>query len=181
MIEIIERHSHSAITELHRRYSKKLLGYFIRMLNRDEELAHDFVQELFLRILEKKHLYDPQKKFYTWVFTIASNMCKTSYRRSPMHSLTEEHQQRSFSLGEDLAEKEQFHAVLREGLDQLEHIHKTAFVLRYMEQFSLNEIAEITETGLGTVKSRLFYATRKMTEHLKAYDPKNETNLFKLH
>ena len=50
----------------------------MKMLNKDLDLSQDFVQEIFLKILEKKHLYDPSKKFYTWLFTIASNMCKTS-------------------------------------------------------------------------------------------------------
>lgn len=181
MVEVIDHHSPAALTELHRRYSRKLLGYFIKMLQ-DSELANDFVQELFLRILEKKHLYDPEKKFYTWVFTIASNMCKTAYRRGPMQSLSDDGYElrHRFSLNEDLAEKERFQLLLKASLEQLEHVHKTVFVLRYLEQFSLNEIADITETSLGTVKSRLFYATKKMTEHLKAYDPKYETNLFKL-
>jgi RNA polymerase sigma-70 factor (ECF subfamily) len=182
MVEVIDHHSHAALTELHHRYSRKLLGYFIKMLHPDRELADDFVQEVFLRILEKKHLFDPEKKFYTWVFTIASNMCKTSYRRGPMQSLSDdgyELRDRT-SVNEDLAEKERFQHLLKISLDQLVHIHKTVFVLRYMEQFSLNEIADITETSLGTVKSRLFYATQKMTAHLKAYDPKYETTLFKL-
>ncbi|HLP53531.1 MAG TPA: sigma-70 family RNA polymerase sigma factor [Fluviicola sp.] len=182
MKEVIRNHSSLAITELHRRYSRKLLGYFIKMLQRDEDTANDFVQELFLRILEKKHLYDPEKRFYTWLFTIASNMCKTAYRRSPIVALSHDaHElQRHTVHGDDLAEKNRFKALLKESLDQLEHHHKTVFVLRYMEQFSLNEIADITETSLGTVKSRLFYATKKMTEHLKAFDPTYESTFFKL-
>ncbi|MDH4472949.1 MAG: sigma-70 family RNA polymerase sigma factor [Fluviicola sp.] len=182
MKEIIRNHSSLAITELHRRYSKKLLGFFIKMLQRDVDTANDFVQELFLRILEKKHLYDPEKKCYTWIFTIASNMCKTAYRKSPIVALSNDgFELQSHTIdGDDLAEKNRFKELLKESLEQLEHHHKTVFVLRYMEQFSLNEIADITETSLGTVKSRLFYATKKMTEHLKAFDPTYESTFFKL-
>lgn len=182
MVQVMDHQSSVAITELHRRYSKKLLGFFIRMLQQDEQLAQDHVQELFLRILEKNHLFNPEKKFSTWVFTIAANMCKNSYRRAPMASIDRigSEQLHPVAYGENLAEKAHFHALLRASLDQLEEVHKTTFVLRYMEQFSLNEIADITGVSLGTVKSRLFYATRKMTEQLKAYDPHNETTLFKL-
>ena len=81
MVEVIDHHSPIALTELHRRYSSKLLGYFIKMMHHDQALAQDFVQELFLRILEKKHLYDPEKKFYTWVFTIARNQRIDRLRR----------------------------------------------------------------------------------------------------
>ncbi len=182
MVEVINHHSHAALNELHFRYSKKLLGYFIKMLNRDENLAQDFVQDLFLKILEKKQLYNPDKKFYTWVFTIASNMCKSSYRRSPMSSLTENlaEERASSCTQENLSDKDGFRMLLEESIAKLEHHHKTAFVLRYMEEFSLQEIADITLVSVGTVKSRLFYATKSMMVMLKEYDPRYESNYFKL-
>jgi len=178
MREIIAHHSHPAITELHRRYSPKLMGYFFKMLNKQEETAQDFVQELFLKILEKKHLYDPSKKFYTWVFTIASNMCKTSYRNQYVVTY-EDNLADHGHITEDLAEKERFHILLEKSLSNLEHAHKTVFVLRHLEHFSLQEIADITEVSLGTVKSRLFYATKKMADQLKIYQPTGLDQLFK--
>ncbi len=187
MVQIMSHHApssaklaESALVELHARYSKKLLGYFIKMLNKDVDLAQDFVQEVFLKIMEKKHLFDPEKRFYSWVFAIASNMCKTAYRH---HGKLVELNTETSKLGvldESKLEKKLFLAALQKSIDELEHYHKTVFVLRYLEHFSLNEIAEITESSLGTVKSRLFYATRKITESLKHYDPSFETNVFKL-
>ncbi|WP_148235409.1 RNA polymerase sigma factor [Fluviicola taffensis] len=187
MVQIMGHHSpfsakqaESALVELHARYSKKLLGYFIKMLNKDVDLAQDFVQEIFLKLLEKKHLFDPDKKFYSWIFTIASNMCKTAYRHHgktvSLHTETIHHS----VLGESELEKNLFLKALQTSIDNLEHPHKTVFVLRYLEHFSLNEIAEITDCSLGTVKSRLFYATKKMTDQLKPYDPSFETTLFKM-
>lgn len=180
MVQVMNHHSHTALVELHRRYSKKLLGYFIKMMNKDAELAQDFVQEIFLKLLEKKHLFDPEKKFYSWIFTIASNMCKTAYRHhGKTVSLHTQVIERGV-LSENELEKSLFLKALENSIDNLEHHHKSVFVLRYLEHFSLNEIAEITESSLGTVKSRLFYATRKITEELKPYDPSFETTLFKL-
>jgi RNA polymerase sigma-70 factor (ECF subfamily) len=182
MVQVIDHHSHAAIMELHRRYSQKLLGYFIKMLQKDVDLAQDFVQEIFLRILEKKHLFDPEKKFYNWLFTIASNMCKTTYRRTPFNSFSKyEFELNRFShLADDLAGKAHFKLLLDKSIDSLEHGQKTVFVLRYMEHFSLQEIADIMETSIGTVKSRLFYATQKIAQQLKEFDPRFETQLFKL-
>jgi len=182
MVQVMDHHSHAAIMELHKRYSRKLLGYFIRMLQKDENLAQDFVQEIFLRILEKKHSFDPSKKFYTWLFTIASNMCKTAYRRSPFKSLSHENKvfSKHLQFADDLAEKNHFNALLEKCIDELEHGQKTVFILRYNEHFSLQEIADITEISIGTVKSRLFYATQKMAIHLKEFDPRYESQLFKL-
>lgn len=180
MVQIMDHHSHAALVELHARYSKKLLGYFIKMLNKDVDLAQDFVQELFLKIMEKKHLFDPDKRFYSWVFAIASNMCKTAYRH---HGRVVELNTESVRLAaedDNVYEKKLFLGALQKSIDELEHYHKTVFVLRYLEHFSLNEIAEITESSLGTVKSRLFYATRKITESLKHFDPSFDTHIFKL-
>lgn len=182
MVQIMDHHSHTAIMELHRRYSQKLLGYFIKMLQKDVDLAQDFVQEIFLRILEKKHLFDPEKKFYTWLFTIASNMCKTAYRRAPINSLSNDGYElnRFSNLADDLAEKAHFKQLLDKSIEALDYGQKTVFVLRYMEHFSLQEIADIMETSLGTVKSRLFYATQKIAQQLKEFDPRYESQLFKL-
>jgi RNA polymerase sigma-70 factor, ECF subfamily len=180
MVLIQDHYSHAALIEIHRRYSSKLLGYFFKMLNRNESLAQDFVQELFLKLLEKKHLYDPNRKFYTWVFTVASNMCKTEYRsfgktvvfESDLHSRT--------TLTQDRTDKSYFLESLQTSLDTMETVHKNVLILRYLEEFSLNEIAEILDISLGTVKSRLFYATKKLTEDLKEFDPIFQQNVFKL-
>lgn len=182
MVLIKNHQSHLALTELHRRYSQKLLGYFIKMLHRDEQLAQDFVQDLFLKIWEKSHLFDHDKKCYTWIFTIASNMCKTHYRN---HNkvVSEELGKPIFHSAvfqENLTDKHAFQQLLKSEIDKLEVAHKTVFVLRYLEHFSLQEIAEITETPLGTIKSRLFYATKKMTENLRLFNPKKDINLFKI-
>ncbi len=182
MVLVQDHHSHSAIVELHARYSSKLLGYFIKMLNKDVDLSQDFVQELFLKILEKKHLFDPEKKFYTWVFTIASNMCKTAYRKVGQSEVFDsvKHDQFNMHLGENLAEKDQFLIALQRSIDLLEAPQKQAFVLRFLEHFSLQEIAEIAETSVGTVKSRLFYATQKVAKQIQEFDPSFESTLFKL-
>lgn len=180
MVQVMDHHAHEALVELHRRYSKRLLGYFIKMLNRDVDLAQDFVQELFLKILEKKHLYNPDKLFYSWVFTIASNMCKTAYRHHGKTITLHPELHQGAGLDESILEKKEFAAALQIALNELEHIHKEVFVLRFQEHFSLQEIADITQVNLGTVKSRLFNATRKIADQLKAFDPTYESNLFKL-
>jgi len=143
--------------------------------NRDK--AQDFVQELFLRILEKHHQFDPSKTFSTWMFTIASNMCKTAFRKEPVKLPIQGNEKVYFS--DDDHSKNAFNAALIEALGDLEEVHRSAFILRYINHLSLKEISEISDIPLGTVKSRLFNATKKMAEALKEFQP-NENNLFKL-
>jgi len=71
----------AAFDELYNRYSKRLLVYFYRMLGRNEEKAQDFLQDFFLKLIEKPHLFSSKNRFSSWVFTVASNMCKNEYRR----------------------------------------------------------------------------------------------------
>lgn len=180
MVLIQDRQLHAAIDELHNRYSKKLLGYFVKMLNKDYELAQDFVQDIFLKILEKHHLFNPEKRFNTWLFTIASNMCKTNFRSfGKLISLETKHE--TSEITDNAAEKALFLNALEQGIQTLDHLHKTVFVLRFLEHFSLNEIAEILDCSLGTVKSRLFYATKKMTIILKDFNPLLDSTAFKTH
>lgn len=181
MVLIQDHHSQLALTELHRRYSKKLLGFFFKMFHKDEELAHDCVQDVFLKIMEKKHQFDTDKKFYTWLFTIARNLSFTTMRNQ---RVTRSPEQAEFQEGsiyeENRLDKKLFIATLETSIQTLEPHMKETFVLRYMEHFSLQEIAEITEVSLGTVKSRLFYTTRKIASELKDFDPKYQTNIFNL-
>ncbi|HXU27723.1 MAG TPA: sigma-70 family RNA polymerase sigma factor, partial [Bacteroidia bacterium] len=81
----------SAFDELYMRYSKRLLGYFIRMLNFDKELAQDALQDLFLKIAEAPENFDRQRSFKTWVFSVAANRCKNYYRHKKI--VVETHEQ----------------------------------------------------------------------------------------
>ena len=70
-----------AFEVLYDRYSERLLNYFYRMLGNHRENAHDMLQDLFLKIINKPHLFNPEKRFLTWIYTVAANMCKNEYRR----------------------------------------------------------------------------------------------------
>ncbi len=174
--------SNEALTELHARYSKKVLGFFIRMFNRDEEKAQDFTQDLFIRILEKHHLFDPQKRFYTWMFTIASNMAKTSFRKKSDAQLSEDGYELidRTTLTDSGFDKQIFRDLLSKAIERLEDHHRLTFTLRYINEMSIRDISEVTETSIGTVKSRLFYATKKISKDLAEFDPGTDQQIFKI-
>ncbi len=180
MERLIVQNDNKALTILYERYAHKLLGYFIKMFKGDREKAQDFLQDLFVKIMDRKHQFNTNKKFYTWVFTIASNMCKTEFRKPYLQDIDEEKLELPSSSNENLWDKNNFKRLLKEKVNQLEYHHKTVFILRYNEKFSLKEIAEIMDSSVGTVKSRLYYATKKIAKELKEYDPKNEQTLFKI-
>jgi RNA polymerase sigma-70 factor (ECF subfamily) len=176
------RHCNDALTEIHSRYAKKLLGFFLRMTNGNEVKSQDLVQDLFLRILEKHQLFDSQKRFYSWVYTIASNMVKTSYREKSFVDFESDQKNMGHLVhwSDNQNDISLFHDVLKQAIYQLEEFQRLPFILRYMEELSVKEIAEILEISEGTVKSRLYYATRKIAKALNEFTPEQPGKEFKL-
>ncbi len=166
-----------AFDEIYNRYSGPLLGYFIRMLWKDREKGEDFVHDIFAKIVRKPELFDPTRKFKTWVYSVANNMCKNEYKKQEVRKNTsnglDQHYAVSdanadvFSEVEDRFFKEEFD----QSLDALDHKHSEVFKLRHIEGLSIKEIAEVLEISDGTVKSRLFYATKYLAASLKDFNP----------
>jgi len=71
----------AAFDELYARYQKRLLYYFYRMLGNSNEKAGDFLQDIFMKIIERPNHFDASRRFRTWLFSVAHNMCKNEYRR----------------------------------------------------------------------------------------------------
>ncbi|NIN00162.1 MAG: sigma-70 family RNA polymerase sigma factor [candidate division Zixibacteria bacterium] len=179
-MECIQRADTSAFNELYDRYSRRLLHYFFRELGGDKDKAQDFLQEIFLKIVQKSELFNTEKKFSTWVFTVAYNMCKNEYRRQQVRMSLENdadvdnlsyESEREYSRVEKNMDNETFARALLRELATLHDGLRSAFLLRYQQNLSIREIGEILGCSEGTVKSRLFYATRKLAAKLKAFNP----------
>jgi RNA polymerase sigma-70 factor (ECF subfamily) len=162
-----------AFDELYARYSKRLLLYFHRMLNFDKALAEDALQDLFLKIAENPDRFDNRRSFRTWVYCIASNSCKNFYRHQVVKNryVTEGYAE---DEGESLhlrIDKSLFMNSLYRELGNLPLEKREAFILRYQEDKTMAEIAEIQGVPEGSVKSRLFYTLRLLEEKLKIFNP----------
>ncbi|MFI5204163.1 MAG: RNA polymerase sigma factor [Flavobacteriales bacterium] len=173
---LVQKNNHQAFGVLYDRYNKRLLHFMFKMLNNDDEKAQDLLQDLFLKIAERPHLFDTTKKFYTWVFTVAANMCRTTYRNKEMQS-TSNNESKVYHVSQHDDEligridAGVFSTHLGRALDNLSYEHKETFVFRFQEDFSLKEIAEVMNCSEGTVKSRIFYTTKKLAEELKEFKP----------
>ncbi|MFK8101404.1 MAG: RNA polymerase sigma factor [Saprospiraceae bacterium] len=170
-----------AFNELYERYAKRMFGFFRRMMHGKENQANDMLQELFLKLIEKKETFDPRRNFTTWFFTLARNMCKNEYRRLERlqqntekwiseHTLSAKHWH-ELKLPETL-DQNLFSIALGKAIDRLDGAHKTCLVLRYQEELSIKEISEIVACPEGTVKSRLYYGLKKLALELEVFNPK---------
>jgi RNA polymerase sigma-70 factor (ECF subfamily) len=157
-----------AFGELVERYQNRLLNFIYRTTG-DRERAEDLVQETFIRVYRHLHRFDQTKKFSTWIYTISSNLAKNELRnrsRNPLvlfQTLMKNRDADTRPLEwedntyrpDDLFRKRHLKSQVDAAVDQLPEHHRTVFILREMEGKTYEEIAEITATNLGTVKSRL--------------------------
>lgn len=166
-----------AFDELYARYSGPLLGYFMRMLWRDREKAEDFVHDLFAKIVHKPEYFDTTRSFKTWVYSVANNMCKNEYKKQEVRKGTTNGLDNHYSLYDKsvnvMSEVQDnfFQEAFQKSLANLDEKHKEVFALRHIEGLSIKEISEAMEINEGTVKSRLFYATKYLAESLKDFNP----------
>jgi RNA polymerase sigma-70 factor (ECF subfamily) len=162
----IARRDERAFEVLYDRYGPRMYRFFHRMLWRDAAKAEDFTQEIFLKIIEKPQRFDPGRNFRTWIYTLATNLCKNEYRRPPPPKPPAgEPGYWDESLPENI-DNQLFEEQLRHSIGQLGEAHRQCFVLRYQEELSVAEIAEIMGCPEGTVKSRLHHALRQVARQM---------------
>ncbi len=178
LMELIRLKETGAFDELYRRYSQRLLSYFYRMLGGDNEKAQDFLQNIFLKIVEKPQRYKPTNRFATWLYAVASNMCKNEYRalkvRKQVHSAEDldifvAEPDRRHSNPDLKIDGDRFTRKLLKALENMKSTHRSTFLLRFQENFSIREIGEILGCSEGTVKSRLFYTIRELAGKLRDF------------
>lgn len=181
----ISKGKEDAFNELYARYSQAMFAYFYKMLYQDKDLAADFTQSFFLKIYEKASSYKDAYAVSTWLYTIAYNMCKNEYRKQSRPDPIINMKVSLFDViqpaGPQNVDSEIFQRHLQLAINALDPIHRECFVLRYQQELSIKEIAEILECPEGTIKSRIFYTLKKLSEKLILFKPeaqkkRNERN-----
>jgi RNA polymerase sigma-70 factor (ECF subfamily) len=178
LMQFVAKGDSMAFEELYHRYSKPMVNFFCRMLWKDREKAQDFMQDLFTKIVHKPDAYDASRPFKTWLYSIANNMCKNEYRKQEVRKNTVNGLHENINVADASADRSKnldhqaFQEMLDKELEALEEVQRTTFLLRFKMDLSIKEIAEITDTSEGTVKSRIFYTLKKLSEKLKMFDPK---------
>ena len=176
LLVLMAKGNQRAFDEVYSRYSQPLFGYFMKLLARDKEKCEDMVHDLFAKIIRKPDYFDVNRSFRTWVYSVASNMCKNEYKRMAVRKNVKndiepaEFIQSSSDTLKTVHEKS-FSDSLHHELNKMDEKHKSVFVLRHFDGFSMKEIAEALEINEGTVKSRLFYATKSLAGTLKQFNP----------
>jgi len=163
-----------AFARLVETYQTAIYNLCYRMLGEPNE-AEDAAQEAFLRAYSQLTTYDPTRSFKTWLFSIASHYCidRLRRRRVTWVGIDDEPLQTHPALREpnpgpeQVVQQRERDAIIQTALAELAPRDRTAIVMRYWYGFSYEEIAEVTGTTTGAVKSRLHRARVALGERLK--------------
>ena len=150
---------------LFRRYQLPLYVYVVELLH-NKDTALDVVQETFINATRYISALRDDAKFGSWLFSIAHQKVQQHWRRPRRDEPLPDDTGEEFVAGEELpdeflvrVEQEQELMTL---LNQLSEAHRSVLLLHFLEGFSLEEIASVTNVGVGTVKSRLHYAKKSL-------------------
>jgi len=152
-----------------KRYQLPLYAYVFQLV-RDEQTSLDIVQETFVNAARHIERLRVEQKFGSWLFSIAHQKCIQRWRRpTPEEPLPETSAEDvagdNFSPLEWLLHKEEEEQFMA-ALNQLPWPQRSVLVLHFLEEFSLEEIANISGLAIGTVKSRLHYAKKALRKFM---------------
>ncbi|MGI5915473.1 MAG: RNA polymerase sigma factor [Anaerolineae bacterium] len=161
-----------AFARLVEAYQVPVYNLAYRMLGNPTE-AEDAAQETFLRAYTRLSTYDPDRKFSSWILSIASHYCVDRLRRRRGNTLSMEEIQSGRWIPDEETPRPEERTMEQERaqrvqllLDELPPHYRQAIVLRYWHDCSYEEIAEITQSSLSAVKSRLHRARQMMASQM---------------
>ena len=175
----------AAYRELVRRYERPVFALLYRMV-RDRELAEDLAQETFVKALNAIDSYRPEFKFSSWIFKIANNAAIDHLRRRELDTLSldgsphaetpEAMQATALQIGArqesplDAVEAKELGGAIEAAIGRLRPEYRSCILLRHVEGRAYEEIAEILDLPLGTVKTYIHRARNELRlalAHLK--------------
>jgi RNA polymerase sigma-70 factor (ECF subfamily) len=154
-----------AFAELIERYSRALRYFISRLLN-NSETAEDIFQDTWLIVFRRIHGLKETDAFPTWLYRIARNKVYQQFRREKGFFQLDETMAAPDDADEDDFSAEDA-AKIHRALEKLNPAYKEVLMLRFLEQMSYDQIAQVINCNAGTVKSRIYYAKLALKEELE--------------
>ncbi len=170
-----------AYRELVRRYERPVFSLLYRMV-RDRELAEDLSQETFVKALNAIESYRPEFKFSSWLFKIANNAAIDHLRRRELNTLSlegsphaatpEAMEATALQIGDrgetplDIVEAKELGGEIEQAIARLRPEYRACILLRHVEGRAYEEIADMLDLPLGTVKTYIHRARNELRRSL---------------
>ena len=171
----------AAFDQLIKKYRERVYGVIYNMVSNREDAA-DLTQDSFIKTFQSIHRFQGQSSFFTWLYRIAINSTLTHLRKARLRSFfsfekihDEDHSAELINQLTDKkgADRELFVKELQEKLNEamlkLSIKHRTVVTLFEIDGLSHEEIAEVMNCSVGTVRSRLHYAKQLLQAQLQSY------------
>ncbi len=155
----------NALAELIGRYERPL-RYFISRLLDDAQTSEDIFQDTWLAVIRRIHGLKKSEVFSTWLYRIARNKVYHQLRKKKIWSGLSEDIAVPNENADDVVSLEDV-AEVHKCLKKLRPEHKEVLMLRFLEQMSYQQMAEVLDCNLGTVKSRVYYAKLALKKELE--------------
>lgn len=178
LVERVQAGDKSAFDLLVKRYQHKIIGLIGRYVQ-DHAEALDVAQETFIKAYKALDSFRGESAFYTWLYRIATNTAKnylvTRNRRPPGTDIDiddvlqaeSESELRDIETPENNLYRDELFGVMASALEALPEELRVALTLRELEGMSYEDIAEVMECPIGTVRSRIFRARDAIDKELK--------------
>lgn len=167
LIAMVMAGEQAALAPLVERYHRLLFGYLYRLTNGNQLLAEDLVQDTFVHLLQQA-TYQPGRPFKPWLYSIATHLAYDYFRSAavrrnePLDHPTH-HDLPDAAFGpEDQTQIAEEGQAVRQALLQLGEAYRPALLLRFYSGMSLQEISQILDIPIGTVKSRLSMGEKRL-------------------
>lgn len=183
LVRALQQGEESAAGELYDAFYDDIYYHILKTVDSDPELAADLTQDTFMEILETIHKLEEPAAFVTWSKQIAYHKC-TAYFRKRREILLDEtedgysafdtvEEDRAEFIPDEALDKEDFKQTIHAMISELPEEQRSALLLRYFNEISVKEIAQIQGVTEGTVKSRLNYARKAIKQAVESYEAKS--------
>ena len=165
----------SAYSELMRRHYKGVVNYIYRFTHVQEN-SEDLAQEVFMRIYKSAKNYEPEAKFSTWLYKIATNVCLTNVKKKkPDYSLDEivensgEVSDSHSTISDELLYRKEIKTMIVKAMESLPEREKIAIMLCKYQGLSYEEVSQVLDCSVGAVKAYVHRGRMKLIDKLKPY------------
>ena len=160
------------------RFKDPLTNYVYRFLG-DKDICTDIVQDTMIKFYIHKDSYKSFAKFSTWIYTIAGNLARNELKRRKRRTIFSldntgddddrkiQIEDKSFVSPERSTDSEMKGEIIQKALLKVKPVYREVVILRDIEELSYEEIAEVTNLSIGTVKSRINRGRKHLQELLK--------------
>lgn len=176
ILEFQNNGSERAFEILVQRFKNPLTNFVYRFLG-DYDSCADIVQDTFVKVYRYKDNYSSLAKFSTWIYTIAGNLARTEYqrrRRRNFFSISSYgDEEKTFDIPDNsyrpdvAADANMKNEIIQKALLKVRDSYREAVILRDIQELSYEEIAEIMQIEVGTVKSRINRGRAELKKYLK--------------